>query len=379
MKNKYINFVLTGDEKFVMPLSVSMSSILLNLSKDRTARFFLFTSGFTEENIKKIEEIRSIRDCEIVNVPMEAYLHHFEDIDTSTMVLDYTTIATYFRLLMLDILPDDVDKSFYIDGDIVVDCDLSQIYDELSEDKLASVVVEILAMKDRENTLNHCYQIADFEGFVDNPFVRPYFNAGFFLLNIKMSKELHLFNNAFDFLSRYPNPPYADQDTLNAIIGQAHFDKLIYLHPAYNVFCNIHYQFPYDNAYYDNNIIVEAFEHPKVYHYAGSNKPWINRESVHFYDIWWKYCRNSPFKALEEPPISIKKSSVNNVNDSYIVEKKYIAGVVPYLKIKKNSRRRRYYLFSVIPFHVVRIKKDVERHYLFGFLRIMKKRVNNFK
>ena len=68
--------------------------------------------------------------------------------------------------------------------------------------------------------------------FSKNPLKYPYFNAGFFLVNIKLAKELNIFEKMFDFLNRHPNPPYADQDTLNAVIGQQYSDLINYLEPS---------------------------------------------------------------------------------------------------------------------------------------------------
>ena len=78
MNKKYINFVLTGDKNYVVQLAVVMTSILYNIKSTKyTPRFFLFTTDFSDKDIKLISKIKNFKDCEIVNFPMEKYLHYF--------------------------------------------------------------------------------------------------------------------------------------------------------------------------------------------------------------------------------------------------------------------------------------------------------------
>ena len=150
---KYVNIVLTSDKNYIKIISVTMTSILENLSKDKTARFFLFTQGFTNKDIKEIGQLKKKYDCEIINISMEKYLHLFDFVDISTFKNKYISLACYFRLLMLKILPEDVDECFYVDGDMIVDCDLSEI--KLPDDKIFAAVMEAHAMQYKEIILEH--------------------------------------------------------------------------------------------------------------------------------------------------------------------------------------------------------------------------------
>lgn len=89
----------------------------------------------------------------------------------------------------------------------------------------------------------------------------------------------------FDFLNIFTNPPYADQDILNAVIGQKYSNLINYLEPSYNVFCDIDYEQPFNDAFYSEKIIKASFKNPKVCHYAGANKPLINTKVNNYYDI----------------------------------------------------------------------------------------------
>lgn len=358
-----MNFVLTGDKNYVLPLTVLMTSILVNISKKFTPRFFLFTTDFGQADLNKMEQIKKIRPCEIVNMPMEQYLHYFDQQDASTFRLQYISLATYYRLLMFKILPDDVDKCFYVDGDMIVDKDLAPIYKNLPKNKLAAVVVEILAMTNKDTTLAHLADMSDFKPFQKDPYAAPYFNAGFFLANIKRAKELNIFEQCLDFLKRYPNPAYADQDTLNAVLGQKYYRDLILLDPSYNVFCDIPYEDWYDSSIYTRKQIKKAFTHPIICHYAGANKPWQTQNVMNHYKIWWRYCRLSPFKKVPE-----LKSNEATLNRKY-----KLFDLILILRQKKIEGRDRFYLFGLLPIWTIKYKgTSTANHYLFNIIPILK-------
>ncbi|WP_307971103.1 glycosyltransferase [uncultured Brachyspira sp.] len=223
MKNKYINFVLCGDKNFIVPITVAITSILKNIDKSRVSRFFLLTTDFSDNEINTILKLKNKYNFELINIDIKNNINIFDKIDITKNKIPYVSLAVYYRLLMFKVLPEDVDKCFYIDSNMIIDTDLSIIHDNLTEDELASIVVEPLAMQHKKSILYHCYKIDDFKNFQENSFKYPYLNSSFFLVNIKLANELNIFEKMLDFLNRYPNPTYADHDTLNAIIRKKIF------------------------------------------------------------------------------------------------------------------------------------------------------------
>lgn len=366
MKNNYINFVLTGDNNYVAPLGVCITSILLNLADDKFARFYLFVEDFTDDDIKSMEEVKKVRPCEIIFVNMKDYAHLFSAIDTKKFVLKYVNLVVYYRLLMLDILPDDVEKCFYIDGDMIIDSDLSNLYDNFNDRNIIGAVVEVLAMQNRNNILKHFMEWEELSNFHNDPLKFPYFNAGFFLLNVKKAKELNLFKQAFDFLEKHPNPPYADQDTLNYIIGQKSPQLVEHFPPSYNVFCDMHHDIElYYDAFYDMKDIQDAFSCPKIYHYGGPNKPWINRNVKFFYSIWWRYCHLSPWYNMLQPAENNEYTNGNQTNFNN--------------SIQFNKKKLVYKLFNIIPIFKKLVKYSEKKYYFLGIRIFTKTQINIYK
>jgi lipopolysaccharide biosynthesis glycosyltransferase len=338
MKMDTVDIVLTGDEKYVMPMGVAMYSIVRNLAAGRTARFFLLVSGWSEEDEQKI---RQLKDCEIVIIPVERHLDYFKGTDPKTFKNWWTSLACYYRLLIPKILPEDVDKVFYFDGDMIADADLAKIYDEMPGDKLLAAVIDLVANAHSDRNLKHLRGWEEFAKFNEDQRQAPYFNAGFFIMNLKLARKLDIFGDFMNFLAAHPTPPYADQDTLNAVCGQKHSDKMLYLPPQWNVFAYTNYNADfYMMAGYTHHEIRNAFENPLVIHYGGESKPWLTHHDLHHRNIWQGYYELSPF--------SLKARGGGRKSDEYISWMSLF--FIPIFKMKSDHiAMRKGYLFGFIP------------------------------
>ncbi|MFU0841464.1 MAG: hypothetical protein ACFWTZ_02390 [Burkholderia sp.] len=325
-----INIVLTADGNYVYPLGVCMTSIILNLNKENVANFFLFVKNFSEEQKKELLKLKDKYNCIINFIDVSSYEYIFQSIDEQNFRLQYISKATMYRLLMFYALPNDIEKCIYVDGDMIIDGDLSEVYDSVDKNILLSCVIEILAMRDRTILLRHLYNIKEFQNFKHNPNKFPYFNAGFFIVNLALSRKFKIFEQLIDFMNRNPDLPYADQDILNAILGQKYRDYLNFLDPCYNVFCDISYKQSYPSEIYSNLQIKEAFYYPFIYHFAGGNKPWINENCQNHRDIWWHYANLSPWSKIIN-----KKCRKIFIANHTITDKYYIFGFIPVCKIIK--------------------------------------------
>lgn len=354
-----INIVLTGDKNYVKPFSVCITSILENIDPKRHVRLFLFTTNMDHEDLYNFYVYEKKYNCHIINISMEKYTYLFNNIDVSKFKLCHVNIVCYFRLLMFKILPDDVEKCFYIDGDMIVETDLSLIYDKMESNKIAAVVVEDFAMNSRFEILSHCYKMKEFYNFQSDPFKYPYFNAGFLLININFAKKENIFSKCIEFINNNPTAPFADQDTLNAVIGQNYTNNIIYLNPEYNVFCDPGInKVVWKECYYNVEILKNAILHPKVYHYAGGNKPWLGSGQNH-HSIWVKYLDKSLYYKQKKTLYYLKKRI-------------YLLDSIPFISVYErntnNIKYKKYYLFEKIPL----LKKiySYERKTLFLFSAI---------
>lgn len=358
----YINFLITFDAGYLVQATTTMVSVIKNLNRNYKARFFLFTTGLNDSDLAQLNEM----DCEIVNIDVTKYLNVFNEVDTNDFANSYINLAGNYRLLMFDILPEYVKKIIYLDCDIIVNNDLSIVYNQLTEDKLIAVVVEIWAMQHRKTILKHCYEMEEFVNFQKDSYLYPYFNSGFLVVNLEKAKEYKIGMKINEFIKKHPKLPYYDQDTLNAIITQEYNKDIMYLEPSWNVFCDIDYTYNFDDAYYTEREIKKAFNDPYIFHFCGVNKPWKNSIS-HYYYKWWYYFFKSPFKNNDKLKIKYHKIQ-KELKPTYIK----LFGLIPLLKIVGNFNKKYIKLLNVIPLLKIERNKKNKDYRLFNFILLLR-------
>ena len=117
---------------------------------------------------------------------------------------------TYCRTLLPHLL--NVPRVIYLDCDVLVFRDLSQLFDvELAPRKVLAAVLdsETLSLADDSST------IADGMGL---PAEGPYFNCGVMLMNLDELRKQHFFERAVEFLNRKSAYLFWDQSAINFLL-----------------------------------------------------------------------------------------------------------------------------------------------------------------
>jgi len=215
---------------------------------------------------------------------------HFLKIAREDFPADLPTTAawsleTYFRLMLLDILPADVDRLLYLDVDMIIDKSLSELYNTDFEGAnfcaCKDMTVDFPTGDSRDKI---------FRDHIANGFT--YFNAGMMLWNIENLRGQYSFKKYMDLAKALDYQMLApDQDLLNYMhAGQIKFvDEY-----NYDLFSRMAYN---SGIHYD-----DVKKETSIIHFAGM-KPWEG-QYIH-YDIeklWWDYAKETPFyhELLEE-------------------------------------------------------------------------------
>lgn len=305
MTKKNIYFLLSIDRSYILQASVTIVSVVENINKNVSPIFYIFCYKFNNKPIV-FRQIEKKYSCSIICIFVDKYENDFKEQNPKTFNLSYISISTYFRLLMFKINEIKCDRIIYLDADIIVNCDISKLYFAFPDQKLLGAVAEVCAIKNRSVVLAHLNGMPEFSNLLKNINDAPYFNAGFFIANLKLCRKMNIYNHIRCFMDKYPNPKYADQDVLNAVFGQKFKRYMHIFDPCYNVFCSEKSIDYISDYYYKNNVIKEAFANPKILHYTGPDKPWINNLIPNYYSIWWKYANLNEFTYLKQ-----KKSFYN--------------------------------------------------------------------
>ena len=255
-----MNIVFAGDRNYLQGYLTCATSIILNT--EQRCRFYFINRDFTAGDKRLLKaldgEVKFIEPDYVFDKSLRGWL-------------EYSGRAAYDRLLISKV-PED--KVIYIDGDVVVDGDLYPAYSSL--DKIGAFVQEYWAMGNRDNLLAWHKGRPEFKK-------KEYYFGGFCILNLEMMRRDGVGEKLIEYVNKN-NPPYADQDAINAIICQKYDIQV--LPQEYTLMCGV------VNAKISEDA-KKAHRKAVVYHFAGENKPWIN-DIQPFYSKWLKYYEQSP-------------------------------------------------------------------------------------
>lgn len=215
----------------------------------------------------------------------DMHFHHLEPhtclpgVDEASPILRPLTFATLYRLF-LPALPGvaDCDRIIYLDTDMVVDCDLGEMWDiNLGPALLGAVPDPCLcgALRRGGDAPRDVWarDVARYTLRQGIPMTR-YFNAGVLLLDIAAIRARGLFDDAARLVLDNPQLLHPDQDALNKIF----FGLTAFLPKKFNYILHTD----------DVRNITQG-----IWHYSGPRKPW--REPMPKADRYHYYLAHTPW------------------------------------------------------------------------------------
>lgn len=252
-----INIVLAADNNYIQHCVTTLTSILEN--SDSTIDFFILTSGFTEESISVLTNIENKYKCKIAIIYVNNDIFKNAPLPES---LKHINLVTYYRILIPQLLPENIHKVIYLDCDIVVRKDIKELWEiELGNVALGAVFQTPLASIEDRNRLN----ISDEFG---------YFNAGVLLINLTLWRNDNIMDKCMHYMSKNRDLIiYHDQDILNAVL----FDNVVAIPFKWNMMT--HYFFKTNKwvNILEKKTILEIQKEqkdPSLIHYVFVPKPW---------------------------------------------------------------------------------------------------------
>ena len=252
-----------------------MISILENKNKSTFYAFYLLVpSNLSQGNINKILSIADKYVCNIYFKNMDDEIFKY-----IIMKIPHITVPTYYRLLIGDVLPIEIDKCIYLDIDICVCKDLSEIFKiDIKDNYIAGVVSPIYYFYEKE----HCKRL-------NLPSMKQYLNAGMLIMNLKQIRKDNMTNIFIELSKR--NYESQDQDVLNI----ACYGKILTLPPKYNAqVLKLKENNPFLKDLYKEKDIIEAKNSPYIIHYSNKRKPW-NSLDIYMEKYWWDIAKITPY------------------------------------------------------------------------------------
>lgn len=284
--NNIVPICFSANDKYAPLLSAELQSIIEHSSAENNYDIVILTTSFSDENhFKLLSQIKnkpnfSIR---IVNVGPAVFGYNFY-LDSRLTNTKYSS-EIYFRLLCPTLMPD-YDYVIFLDADLIVTDDIAKI---LKTDYSNNIIGAIRDYEGIASCYNNNYERTKYrinELGVKN--FENYFASGVLVFNIKKFNENYTEKQLLDLASSKKWLQY-DQDFFNFICG----DDVKIIDATFNFVEDI------DNTYHSlpENLFkefVESEKSPKVIHYSGNRKPWINVSSK-YTTIFWKYAENTPY------------------------------------------------------------------------------------
>ena len=263
--SKVIPIFFAVDDGYIPFLAVTLQSMLENASKDYYYVIKILYTNISEENKEKIIKYEN----EFAKIEFVDLNYYLEELQEKLYTRDYYTKTTYYRLMIPNLYPQ-YDKILYLDSDVVVLGDVSELYNTDLEDNLVGAVPDasVRAIKEFSEYVERVIGMADYKN---------YFNAGILLMNLK---EMRKFDFQTKFLYLLENMKYSvaqDQDYLNRICK----GRTKLLDEGWDVM-----PLPVDAPMKEENI--------KIIHYNLIYKPW-HFDNVLYQDYFWKYAKKTEF------------------------------------------------------------------------------------
>lgn len=256
-QKEQIPIFFTINESYAPFLGVALGSLTANASAEYRYRIIIIEEDLSEENRAKLLAYGNDR-FEITFVKMKEKASAITNREENRLRCDYFTMTIYYRLFIADLFPE-YDKGIYIDSDIVVPGDISELYRiELGENLIGACVDAAVAAD------------AALSGYAAGAVgVDPehYINSGVLLMNLKQLREKKFSSHFLELLDRYHFYCIApDQDYLNAICR----GKILYLDQSWDVMPGA------------------VCESPKLIHYNLFDKPWCY-DNIGYENVFWEY------------------------------------------------------------------------------------------
>lgn len=269
------------DDAYTPLLGVALKSLIDNASKDYYYCIKVLHTDVKEEHIKQIKKFEN----ENVNIEFVDLNYYIKKVEGKLYTRDYYTNTTYFRLFLPELYPQ-YDKVLYLDSDIIVVGDISELYNtDMGTNLVAAAPDDII----QKNKVFQDYA----ELVVGVSKYQHYFNAGVLLMNLDELRKFKFQEKFLYLLSTVKFSVAQDQDYLNRLCkGRV---KLV--------------SHDWDVMPYVNDETKP--EDIKLIHYNFAYKPW-HFEDIAYNEYFWKYAKKTEFY-----------DEIVKIKDSYTEEQKF--------------------------------------------------------
>lgn len=266
-----INLAMTFNAEYVKYAYVMLTSLFCNKKEDTVVNLFVLHSDLKFDEQILIKKLVEENDGKVDFIFMNNAIF-----PSDMPINEAWPLEIYYRLMLPEVLPADIERVLYIDADVIINRPLDELYSEDFGDYVICACENFGDLNFGE------YRKKMFAGHLEKGL--PYVASGMLLMNLEsLRKNCNLGTyidvaQKFDYKLEMP-----DMDLLNYV----HAGKIRVLDKdKYQIFAM--------QSYNDGMRYSKAHE-PVIVHYAG-HKPWQGEGPRYDIEqIWWDYAIQTPF------------------------------------------------------------------------------------
>lgn len=199
-----MNILFSSDDNYAQHLGVAMYSFMCHNTKADKLKFFVVNNNISQENISKLlVMVSQFPNSEVLFIPFDYY--------TKGLLLNMPwpiSLSAYARLFASEMLSKDIDRVLYLDCDMIINHDLSELWEyDLGDNCIGAVQDQV---KDNIKTS------------IGLTVSQPYFNSGMLLVDLKKWRSQNIGLQAINFIREHKGRViHHDQGVLNAILRKS--------------------------------------------------------------------------------------------------------------------------------------------------------------
>lgn len=305
-----------SDNYYVPYLGTAVLSVILNAEESTNLDIIIFENEYSEENKSQILSLKNNKNnVSIRFLELQQFINRI-NVNPNKRV----SVNCFAKIFCTDIMFKNYKRIIVADADLLVLCDLKELYDTDMEGMAIAAVrdlyVDIMTKRGyhTDARLGGCLLKEYFETM--NLDADNYFNSGVLVFDIGLCQKNNMQEKIIEINQNYPTMMYAAQDDLNIVFK----NQWKHLDAKWNI------QNPYALLAYKDDFprdYADVMNSSGILHYLGKSKPW-NDKYIWKRDEFDKYAVMTPW------------SEVIRKRQREAFRKKWIAQIL----IPKGSRRR---------------------------------------
>lgn len=285
-----INICYATSDEYAEYTGISIYSLLNNTPKSIIERFLILDYGIKEENRKRFHQLEQLYNIKFEYISAEEILVKIKE--RLGIASFMSSLATYSRAFIDQIIPGNVSRLLYIDSDTIVNSSIEELADfDMGDCAIAGAIAL--------DQFDACHATSEFPLMTQN---KIYIGCGIVLYDLNNWRKLNCTKLVCNICNLGIKTPFADQTLINNAIPEKYIKVLPikYNYASHGISKDMEMKHLRSNNWYTAEECKEAVDFPVIIHYKGWAviRPWydgcVSRRTADYR----KYKAESPWKDI---------------------------------------------------------------------------------